>query len=83
MRNGSVVGKSFKSASVTDCITIWSLIFYSANRLWDIIRDTLIPSEAMELVEELGIEMDTQEHSRLESSDLCMPSGGSLKRKRA
>ncbi|CAE6414331.1 unnamed protein product [Rhizoctonia solani] len=39
--------------------------------LWDIRSDSLSSSEAAALLEDLGIEQDTPEHTELEKSELC------------
>ncbi|KAF7965439.1 hypothetical protein HWV62_43517 [Athelia sp. TMB] len=51
------------------------------NNLWGLISDALPPQDATALAEDLGVELDTDEHIALEKSSICSPSG--LKRKRA
>ncbi|KAK7045692.1 PSMC3 interacting protein [Paramarasmius palmivorus] len=50
---------------------------------WQVVTDSLPPSDAEKLAEELGIEFDTPEHVSVERGPLCNNSGAnSLKRKR-
>ncbi|KZP05169.1 TBPIP-domain-containing protein [Athelia psychrophila] len=50
------------------------------NNLWAFISDALPPQDATALAEDLGVELDTDEHIALEKSPLCVTTG--LKRKR-
>lgn len=43
------------------------------SSLWYLVTDSLPPQDAKDLAEELGIELDTAEHSEIEKSSLCVP----------
>ncbi|KAF8909895.1 TBPIP-domain-containing protein [Mucidula mucida] len=56
---------------------------FSACTLWGHIADSLSPQEAVDLGDDLGIELDATEHAVLERSSLCQSFGSNpLKRKR-
>lgn len=44
-----------------------------SSSLWYLVSDSLPPQDAKDLAEELGIELDTAEHSEIEKSSLCIP----------
>lgn len=52
------------------------------HSLWQIATDPLPPQDAACLSEDLGIEMDTDEHISVEKGPLCAPKTTLLKRKR-
>ncbi|KLO20480.1 TBPIP-domain-containing protein [Schizopora paradoxa] len=52
------------------------------TNLWHLVTDSLPPQEAAELVEDLGIEYDSPEHTELEKGPLCNGASNPLKRKR-
>lgn len=43
------------------------------SSLWYLVSDSLPPQDAKDLADDLGIELDTAEHSELEKSSLCVP----------
>lgn len=52
-------------------------------RLWNLATDALPPQDAIDLAEDLGIEMDTAEHTMIEQGPLCaQKAANTLKRKR-
>lgn len=51
--------------------------------LWNLATDALPPQDAIDLAEDLGIEMDTAEHTMIEQGPLCaQKAANTLKRKR-
>ncbi|KAF7297585.1 TBPIP domain-containing protein [Mycena kentingensis (nom. inval.)] len=50
------------------------------KEFWGMVTDSMSRDESTELAETLGIEQDSEDHVKLEQSDLCQPQG--LKRKR-
>ncbi|KAF5345291.1 hypothetical protein D9758_008473 [Tetrapyrgos nigripes] len=52
------------------------------NSLWQLVMDAVPPQDIEILVEDLGIELDTSEHTALEKSALFAVSKNPLKRKR-
>lgn len=56
---------------------------HSVFRLWNLATDALPPQDAIDLAENLGIEMDTAEHAMVEQGPLCaQKAANTLKRKR-
>jgi len=52
------------------------------DRFWQLATDSLPPLDAATLSEDLGIELDTTEHSALERTELSSKMANPLKRKR-
>lgn len=57
--------------------TFWSRRALSLLRLRDTALEAMGPKEAVELLEDLGVETDSPEHAQLERSYLCARASGS------
>jgi hypothetical protein len=71
----------------TSLVLALIIIDWHWSRFWQLVTDALPPKDATNLAEDLGIELDTAEHTALEQDALCNAQNGlarnSLKRKRS